>query len=257
MTKQTIDIFTGEIYKMKGNYDRNRKIDWSDLNQLYTENKLSSLAIARMKCCSKSTVLKEMKNQSIISRKGKDAFSEEYIRYLSKSRTGENNPFYGKTHSDKLKKKWSEFRVGENHHCFGKHLSEEIKAKIKKTCIERGVSVGENNPNFKDWISKEPYTKDWNDVLKEKIRARDDYICKICNTPQEELKERLHIHHVDYNKKNMLPNNLISLCRKCHIITNYNRSQWKLYFQSLLKELYNYEYSSNGEIIINLQGDIK
>lgn len=37
----------------------------------------------------------------------------------------------------------------------------------------------------------------------------------------------------DYNKKNCNPNNLITLCHKCHQKTNFNRKKWTKYFSKL------------------------
>jgi 5-methylcytosine-specific restriction endonuclease McrA len=31
---------------------------------------------------------------------------------------------------------------------------------------------------------------------------------------------------IDYNKKNCNPENLITLCNKCHMKTNHNREKW-------------------------------
>ena len=126
---------------MKGQYDRKRKIEWDDLKKLYEEERLSSIQIAKIKQCAKSTVLIEMKNQDIKSRKGSEMFSEEYLKDLSKLRTGVNNPFYGKTHSEKQKLQWKNFRRGKNHQNFGKTMPFEIKQKIRKTIIEKIVSV--------------------------------------------------------------------------------------------------------------------
>ena len=39
------------------------------------------------------------------------------------------------------------------------------------------------------------------------------------------------VHHVDYNKKNNDPANLISLCKACHAQTNFNRNDWMEYFE--------------------------
>jgi hypothetical protein len=38
---------------------------------------------------------------------------------------------------------------------------------------------------------------------------------------------KLHVHRVDYNKKNCETSNLISLCNSCHMRTNFNRKEWK------------------------------
>ena len=39
---------------------------------------------------------------------------------------------------------------------------------------------------------------------------------------QKELKEKLHVHHIDFNKENLDENNLVSLCRSCHITLHNN-----------------------------------
>jgi hypothetical protein len=41
----------------------------------------------------------------------------------------------------------------------------------------------------------------------------------------------LHIHHIDYDKKNCNPDNLIALCHSCHMQTNHHREFWKNYFK--------------------------
>ena len=50
----------------------------------------------------------------------------------------------------------------------------------------------------------------------------------------EEFIKKLDCHHIDYNKKNCSLNNLITLCRSCHMKTNTNRNYWINYFNSLL-----------------------
>lgn len=42
-------------------------------------------------------------------------------------------------------------------------------------------------------------------------------------------------NHIDYDKKNCNSDNLITLCRVCHIKTNFNRSYWINYFKELKK----------------------
>jgi hypothetical protein len=42
--------------------------------------------------------------------------------------------------------------------------------------------------------------------------------------------KKLDVHHIDYDKKNGDPRNLVSLCKSCHIKTNYNREYWIEYF---------------------------
>jgi len=46
----------------------------------------------------------------------------------------------------------------------------------------------------------------------------------------------LTIHHIDYNKYNCLPENLISLCDRCNVIANYNRDYWFAYFNYIMEQ---------------------
>ncbi len=89
---------------------------------------------------------------------------------------------------------------------------------------------GNENPNWQGGKSFEQYTTDWTDDLKESIRKRDDYICQLCGIHQDELCRKLDVHHIDYIKENLNPENLITLCRGCHMKTNANRDYWKINF---------------------------
>lgn len=91
-------------------------------------------------------------------------------------------------------------------------------------CYQLERRTGENCHMWKGGISKEPYNLDWNEILKNKIRALYNFTCQLCGRKQD--KEKLAIHHIDYDKKNTNINNLISLCRPCHTKTNHNREKW-------------------------------
>ena len=86
----------------------------------------------------------------------------------------------------------------------------------------------EKHPNWLDGKSFEPYGLEFNKTLKEQIRIRDNYTCFICKKIQNKIK--FPVHHKDYNKKNNKPENLITLCLKCHIKTNFNRENWLRFF---------------------------
>jgi len=150
----------------------------------------------------------------------------------SKNRMGKNNPFYGKTFSESELKRKSENRKGEKHPMFGKHQS--LEAKIK---ISNGTKL-DKNPNWHDGISFEPYGLEFNNHLREQIRQRDHYRCQECFRHKSELRNKnnkpykLNVHHIDFNKRNNEPNNLISLCRNCHSQTYYKRDQWIQYYQN-------------------------
>jgi len=91
---------------------------------------------------------------------------------------------------------------------------------------------GENHYNWQGGKSYEPYSKDFAPHLKEFIRNRDYRQCKMCGKIEDNGK--LDVHHIDYDKNNCHPDNLISLCHDCHVKTNYNREYWIEYFQKFM-----------------------
>lgn len=82
---------------------------------------------------------------------------------------------------------------------------------------------GSKNPNWKGGLSQQDYPWNFNEELKELIRKRDNYRCQICGTPQEKCLRKLDVHHKDRNKNNINPNNLITLCRICHLKVSFNK----------------------------------
>jgi len=186
-----------------------------------------------------------------MSFKGKH-HTEVTKKLLSEIRMGRNNPFYGKHHIEEELKKMRIANTGRHHTKEakdkiskankGKRFSEEHKKNISKTRKQLGLAKGKNNPMYgkycgKDnhfWqggISFEPYAPEFNRQLKELIRQRDGYKCQLCGIPEIENIEKLTIHHIDYVKKNCLPENLIALCRSCNSKVNANRNYWTGYFK--------------------------
>lgn len=146
-----------------------------------------------------------------------------------------------KRRNESIRLKWQEpgFREKMKKVQTGRHyiLPEQSKknmGRYKRTDVwKKRQSERWKGSNCNFWqggISFESYGVEFNNVLKEKIRDRDGYICQICLFSEEELKRKLNIHHIDYNKKNNQEDNLISLCRNCHAKTNHKREQWQLVF---------------------------
>ena len=136
------------------------------------------------------------------------------------SKNAGTNPNYGmkgKSHSEITKKAISIKNKG-------KHFSPKTELKKEK-----------EHPNWQGGKSFEPYGIEFNKELKEQIRIRDNHTCQECNYTQEQLKYKLLVHHIDYNKQNNNPTNLISLCRNCHAQTNFNRNNWIDYFQNKME----------------------
>ena len=125
----------------------------------------------------------------------------------------------------------------------GRKLSENLKRKIGKGVKnsekyrsalknpERSKKMseafsGEKCHFWKGGISFEPYSLDWTRTLRRAIRERDNYICQLCSQYGNV------VHHIDYDKKNCDPKNLVTLCRKCNPKVNSHREYWKCYFKN-------------------------
>jgi hypothetical protein len=128
----------------------------------------------------------------------------------------------------------------------GKNITEEMKK--KNSAKMQGIGL----QDWKIFISKEQYGEEFNLKLKNKIRVRDNQVCMNCGIHREKLNYALTIHHINYDKKCNFDENLISLCKKCHGLTNLNREYWKPLFQNQLSKLHNYPYSIEGNIIFKL-----
>lgn len=58
--------------------------------------------------------------------------------------------------------------------------------------------------------------------LADQIRDRDDWRCQICWRQYVRGSGYLHVHHIDQDRSNSHPHNLISLCAKCHAPAHNN-----------------------------------
>ena len=103
-------------------------------------------------------------------------------------------------------------RMLGNKYRLGTKLTLEHKEKIGF------ASRGDKSNFWRGGISKHlvEYGSLFNQQLKERIRVRDNFKCRICGVPELEFERRLDIHHIDFNKKNNSQNNLVALCRSCH-----------------------------------------
>jgi len=112
-----------------------------------------------------------------------------------------------------------------------KNKKHSLKSILKMSNAQK-MFTGNKAPNWQGGKSFEPYDINFNKQLKMKIRKRDNYTCQKCNKTQKDLGYKLCVHHIDYNKKNCNPDNLISLCINCHVKTNFKRYYWKNYFKN-------------------------
>lgn len=92
---------------------------------------------------------------------------------------------------------------------------------------------GERHHNWKGGISCEPYCFEWSSKeFKDFIKERDSYTC--LNPDCFGNIHRLNVHHIDYNKKNCDPYNLITLCTSCNARANFNRKWHKAWYQAII-----------------------
>jgi 5-methylcytosine-specific restriction endonuclease McrA len=91
---------------------------------------------------------------------------------------------------------------------------------------------GDKHPSWIGGVRVGEYPDDFDDTLKEMIRDRDGNRCAVCG--KQYKKRLLPIHHIDYNKNNSNPNNLITLCNSCHAKTLFNRDHWSNFFPILM-----------------------
>lgn len=176
-------------------------------------------------------------------------FSEEWKRNISKAMTGKklseetkrkiSESHKGNKHSEEAKRKISESQKGYKHSEEAKRkISEAHKGKKMPPFSEehkRKMSEARKGDKCYLWqggISFEPYSVDWTRTLRRSIRERDHYTCQLCGELQSD--RALSIHHIDYDKKNCNPNNLITLCVGCNTKVNSNRENWIKYFRALL-----------------------
>jgi predicted RNA-binding Zn-ribbon protein involved in translation (DUF1610 family) len=85
--------------------------------------------------------------------------------------------------------------------------------------------TGENSPHWIDGRTFEARPQEWNEELRNTIRARDGFICQICGQPY--TKRRMPVHHINYDKHNLSHDNLIALCTPCHGKTSHRRGYWQ------------------------------
>ena len=102
------------------------------------------------------------------------------------------------------------------------HKGTKLTEKTRKRISE--AITGKKHPNWQGGISFEPYSIDWTETLKRAIRERDHYLCQVCSQYGNA------VHHIDYDKKNCNPNNLITTCVSCNTKANFNREYWTNYF---------------------------
>lgn len=157
-------------------------------------------------------------------------------------------PWRGKKRSEETKQKISETKKGTPAWNKGKRCPWADNLAEKYLKGKPGWNKGlppDKQPGWMGGKSFEKYGVEFNLTLKEQVRKRDGNRCQKCFRHESELFRntkngikpcKLYVHHIDYNKKNNKPHNLISLCLPCHAQTGYNREDWRGFYQNKIKE---------------------
>jgi radical SAM superfamily enzyme YgiQ (UPF0313 family) len=113
----------------------------------------------------------------------------------------------------------------------------------------------EKNPSWQGGISKifQQYPVEFSKSLKSRIKKRDAFICQECG--EYGKGKRMPIHHIDYNKHNNVPCNLLTLCQSCHGKTNFNRDLYKEKYQTKMLQYTDCPHNVSIESIELLTGE--
>lgn len=143
------------------------------------------------------TPSEETKQKQSEANKGKK-HTQETLEKMSIANSGENNGFYGKTHSEETKQKMSEkakiHSIGENNGMYGKTHSQETKDKISEKA--KIHSAGENNGFYGKNHSEETRQK-----MSEKKQNQPLIQCPYCDkiAKKSSNMSRYHFNNCRHN----------------------------------------------------------
>lgn len=109
--------------------------------------------------------------------------------------TGENNPFYGQRHTP------------------------ETMARIA------AAISGPLNHGWKGGAGTLPYGPEFTRKFKRMIRARDNQTCQRCGVSRQDYGRTLEVHHIDHDKMNNDPSNLVTTCASCNVWLWWHRGE--------------------------------
>ena len=129
------------------------------------------------------------------------------------------------------------------------HKSQMSRVKIDfwNDLENRAKVSGLNSVHYKHGKSKEPYPIGFNSFVKQKTRERDGFKCRWCGKTEAENDKKLAIHHVDANKENLGPFNLISFCNSCNSAELHYREMWRPICKEIIQQIYNDEKVELGQ----------
>jgi hypothetical protein len=134
-------------------------------------------------------------------------------------------------HTGKKRKSFSEEtrrKMSNSHN--GVYPSEETRGKLSLW------QIGENNSNWNNGSSFEPYPISFNKAFKRFVRNYYGNVCINCGKTPEENGKKLTVHHYDYDKNSK---KCVPTCSSCNSIANTNREFWEDWYTEIINEFYN------------------
>ncbi len=156
---------------------------------------------------------------------------KQWNNFLPYHQSKENQYSIGCTHTKEWKKERSKQMMG-NQYAKGYIFTEKQRMGLW---------------NWKGGIAAEPYCDVWLDKeYKEDIRIRDNHTCQNSDCWKNCNHLTLCLHHIDNNKKNCHPSNLISICRSCNARAEggkeFPKQYWIKFYQNIMNKKYRYKY---------------
>lgn len=161
--------------------------------------------------------------RAAISRKIKDTHNTPEARRMKsiKAKEAWGRPEVRSVQAKKIREAQSSLEYQEKHKAVV--TAPEHREKMSRISTEvwqrpghREKVSGENGHNWYGGIADEPYGPGDAEKLKEQIRKRDGHTCQLCGRPWTAEEKKFPAHHIDYNKKNHVMWNRITLCPTCH-----------------------------------------
>lgn len=102
----------------------------------------------------------------------------------------------------------------------GMRCAGRLNADLRRGRVIFAPRFGPDHHNWKGGVS--PYGPGFGRGLSKRIRQRDGDRCRACGTPPRWPGD-LVAHHIDEQKVDHDPSNLITVCRSCHLLIHYHK----------------------------------
>ena len=153
--------------------------------------------------------------------------SEETLKKMSESRSGENNPFFGRNHTKESREKMRESHIGVHH-------SEEYRIKMSCACQKIPLDKFDGFTHSKHQLFIG--SKEWKEC-REFVFERDKWTCQECGATGVDIEAH---HNVPYHlhpepEYSLNPDSIITLCKECHDKTKGHEDEYYAKYNAIIK----------------------